>query len=184
MNRVSTTSAHILMTSRKERKLRVVQLRALRLYVRPVDSISSGGRLLSVVRFQFDLNFYQINLKIKPYPIIHLVQRTIIISGMDQSFLTIFAENHSWSKEQYYPSIQLCVSAIKCGANQRYSFAISGCPATCTTPNAPASCNLPNTEGCECLPGFVLSGTKCVRETECGCQAANGDYIPVSYFPT
>lgn len=85
--------------------------------------------------------------------------------------------------EQYYPSIQLCVSAIKCGANQRYSFAISGCPATCTTPNAPASCNLPNTEGCECLPGFVLSGTKCVRETECGCQAANGDYIPVCYFP-
>nr|XP_034323367.1 zonadhesin isoform X3 [Crassostrea gigas] len=69
---------------------------------------------------------------------------------------------------------------IKCGANQRYSFAISGCPATCTTPNAPASCNLPNTEGCECLSGFVLSGTKCVRETECGCQAANGDYIPLN----
>lgn len=63
--------------------------------MRPVDSISSGGRLLSVVRFQFDLNLYQINLKIKSYPIIHLVQRTIIISGMDRSFLTIFAENHS-----------------------------------------------------------------------------------------
>ncbi|XP_078313062.1 zonadhesin-like isoform X2 [Crassostrea virginica] len=69
---------------------------------------------------------------------------------------------------------------IQCGANQRYSYSVSGCPATCTTPNAPDSCPLPNTEGCECLPGFVLSGTRCVRETECGCQAPNGDYIPLN----
>lgn len=33
--------------------------------------------------------------KKKPYPIIHLVQRTIIISGMNRSFLT-FAENYQY----------------------------------------------------------------------------------------
>ncbi|XP_048735098.2 IgGFc-binding protein-like [Ostrea edulis] len=69
---------------------------------------------------------------------------------------------------------------IKCGANQRYSAAVSGCPATCTSPGAPDNCRLPNTEGCECLPGFLFSGTSCVRETECGCQAPNGDYIPLN----
>ncbi|XP_061173301.1 zonadhesin-like [Saccostrea echinata] len=69
---------------------------------------------------------------------------------------------------------------IKCGGNQRYSTSVSGCPATCTSPNAPNKCPLPNTEGCECLPGFVLSGTSCVRENECGCQTANGDYIPLN----
>lgn len=58
------------MTSIKERKLRAVQLRALRLYVRQVASMSSGGRLLSVVRFQFDLNLDKLNVKIKPYLII------------------------------------------------------------------------------------------------------------------
>lgn len=59
------------MTSIKERKLRAVQLRALRLYVRPVASMSSGGRLLSVVRFQFDLNLDKLTVKIKPHLIIY-----------------------------------------------------------------------------------------------------------------
>jgi hypothetical protein len=61
----------------------------------------------------------------------------------------------------------------------KYSEAVTGCPATCADPQAPNNCKEEPTEGCECLPGYVLSGTECVPQNQCGCQR-DGEYYPVS----
>jgi hypothetical protein len=44
---------------------------------------------------------------------------------------------------------------------------------------SPNKCKEEPTEGCECLPGYVLSGTECVPQNQCGCQR-DGEYYPVS----
>lgn len=73
----------------------------------------------------------------------------------------------------------LILTAITCKNNMRYSDAVSGCPATCVDPNAQNKCKDEPSEGCECLPGFLLSDRKCVPQKECGC-IRNGNYYPVS----
>lgn len=35
-------------------------------------------------------------------------------------------------------------------------------------------------EGCECNPGFVLSGLQCVPRSQCGCLDSTGSYFMVS----
>ncbi|VDI74139.1 Hypothetical predicted protein, partial [Mytilus galloprovincialis] len=68
---------------------------------------------------------------------------------------------------------------ITCKNNMRYSDAVSGCPATCVDPNAQNKCKDEPSEGCECLPGFLLSDRKCVPQKECGC-IRNGNYYPLN----
>ncbi|CAC5390658.1 unnamed protein product [Mytilus coruscus] len=68
---------------------------------------------------------------------------------------------------------------IKCKENMRYSDAASGCPATCVDPNAQNKCKDEPAEGCECLPGYLLSDKKCVPQKECGC-IRNGNYFPLN----
>ncbi|XP_069114973.1 IgGFc-binding protein-like [Argopecten irradians] len=79
--------------------------------------------------------------------------------------------NIKWRRPDFCP--------ITCPANMRYSAAVSGCPATCLMPNSEHTCELEDTEGCECLPGFLLSGTECVPEEKCGCLTPKGDYLPL-----
>jgi len=65
---------------------------------------------------------------------------------------------------------------IKCDANMEYKPLVSSCPRTCAAPKAHETCDLPKVEGCQCKAGFIMSGTKCVRETQCGCVDAEGNY--------
>ncbi|XP_029473208.1 IgGFc-binding protein-like [Rhinatrema bivittatum] len=58
---------------------------------------------------------------------------------------------------------------IDCPANSRYSKCMAACPASCSNLAAASDCDLPCLEGCECLPGHVLSGFECVPYKDCGC---------------
>lgn len=64
----------------------------------------------------------------------------------------------------------------KCQENSHYEFCGSACPATCANPNTPTKCNATCVESCVCNDGFVLSGTKCVPKSQCGCMY-EGHYV-------
>lgn len=55
----------------------------------------------------------------------------------------------------------------------------SACPASCSDLTAPLYCAHPCTEGCQCDPGYVLSGSRCVQREDCGCEH-NGLYYPLN----
>ncbi|KAG7278197.1 hypothetical protein CRUP_002159 [Coryphaenoides rupestris] len=63
-----------------------------------------------------------------------------------------------------------------CPENSHYEFCGIACPATCETPDAPSKCKASCVETCVCDDGFLLSGTKCVPKTECGCTYM-GHYV-------
>ncbi|NXW92949.1 ZAN protein, partial [Alopecoenas beccarii] len=65
---------------------------------------------------------------------------------------------------------QQTVCALPCPANSNYSSCMSACPASCRDFTSPSECESPCVEGCECLPGYVLSGSDCVPYRECGCK--------------
>ncbi|XP_069463306.1 IgGFc-binding protein-like [Ambystoma mexicanum] len=75
---------------------------------------------------------------------------------------------HSWRTPTFCP--------LDCPANSNYSLCASSCPPTCNDLFAPVTCPSRCVEGCECLPGFVLSGGSCVPSTQCGCVDSVGDY--------
>ncbi|XP_077137851.1 IgGFc-binding protein-like [Ranitomeya variabilis] len=58
---------------------------------------------------------------------------------------------------------------ITCPANSHYNACADACPDTCLNQNS-RNCSKPCTDGCECDPGYVLSGTACVPVSECGCH--------------
>lgn len=66
---------------------------------------------------------------------------------------------------------------LECKENMQYSDAVSGCPPTCTHPNQ--TCDLPTSDGCECLPGYILDGDRCVKPEMCGCFCPTDTYIPI-----
>ncbi|CAL8294929.1 unnamed protein product [Merluccius merluccius] len=63
-----------------------------------------------------------------------------------------------------------------CPENSHYEFCGIACPATCETPDAPSKCKANCVETCVCDNGFLLSGTKCIPKTECGCMY-EGHYV-------
>ncbi|XP_049585555.1 IgGFc-binding protein isoform X2 [Syngnathus scovelli] len=69
---------------------------------------------------------------------------------------------------------QLCW--MQCPANSMYSVTAPGCPLSCTSLSAPVECKAPPSEGCMCIPGYVLSQGRCVALAECGCRF-QGYYI-------
>ena len=73
------------------------------------------------------------------------------------------------------------ILAMKCGANMEYAALVSACPRTCAAPNAHEECHLPKVEGCRCKAGFILSGTECVPESQCGCVDADDNYRKVNH---
>ncbi|XP_032886887.1 LOW QUALITY PROTEIN: uncharacterized protein LOC116979482 [Amblyraja radiata] len=56
-----------------------------------------------------------------------------------------------------------------CPDNSQYNMQMSSCPASCANLGAPSECESPTVEGCDCLPGFVLSDFHCVPYKSCGC---------------
>ena len=69
------------------------------------------------------------------------------------------------------------LQGMKCPAGSKYSEKMTGCPETCQ--GVPDTCDLDDTEGCECEKGWVMSGTKCVKRSECGCTHQDGTYMQV-----
>nr|XP_023965272.2 IgGFc-binding protein-like [Chrysemys picta bellii] len=62
-----------------------------------------------------------------------------------------------------------------CPSNSHYELCGPSCPASCAHPAVPSRCRTACEEGCQCDPGFVLSGTDCVPREQCGCTH-NGRY--------
>uniref|UniRef100_A0A7M4F1K5 VWFD domain-containing protein n=1 Tax=Crocodylus porosus TaxID=8502 RepID=A0A7M4F1K5_CROPO len=79
-------------------------------------------------------------------------------------------------------------AAPQCPPNSKYSICTSACPVSCGNLAAASECDLPCVEGCECLPGYILSGFDCVPYKECGCTFLNqyykvgGDRSPTSVW--
>uniref|UniRef100_U3JXW5 Zonadhesin n=1 Tax=Ficedula albicollis TaxID=59894 RepID=U3JXW5_FICAL len=74
--------------------------------------------------------------------------------------------------------------ALPCPANSKYSSCMSACPASCNDLTSPSECESPCVEGCECLPGYVLSGFDCVPYKQCGCTYLNKYYEIGEKFTT
>ncbi|XP_075908362.1 zonadhesin-like [Petromyzon marinus] len=60
-----------------------------------------------------------------------------------------------------------------CPLNSVYVERMSACPSTCGDLAASSNCELPDVEGCQCMPGFVMSGFDCIPFTQCGCLYEN-----------
>ncbi|KAH9513373.1 hypothetical protein Btru_034758, partial [Bulinus truncatus] len=65
-----------------------------------------------------------------------------------------------------------------------YTKCKSNCPVTCENMHNPPTCSNANCgTGCECLPGLVLDGEKCVNASMCPCHhAGNTYYEGESYY--
>ncbi|XP_072769863.1 alpha-tectorin isoform X1 [Nerophis lumbriciformis] len=68
---------------------------------------------------------------------------------------------------------------LACPPFSHYQVCTSACPASCSDITSPLYCAHPCTEGCQCDPGFVLSGSHCVQRDDCGCEY-NGLYYPLN----
>ncbi|XP_054031516.1 IgGFc-binding protein [Dryobates pubescens] len=79
---------------------------------------------------------------------------------------------------------QQTVCGISCPANSNYSLCTSACPASCNDFTSPSECESPCVEGCECLPGYVLSDSDCVPYKECGCTYLDKYYEMGEIFIT
>nr|XP_023674870.1 zonadhesin-like [Paramormyrops kingsleyae] len=68
------------------------------------------------------------------------------------------------------------ICPMTCSSNSHYTPCASGCPAACSPMDTPLTCPWTCEERCECLPGFLLSGGRCVAPRDCGCWR-NGQHF-------
>uniref|UniRef100_A0AAY5JW14 Tectorin alpha n=1 Tax=Esox lucius TaxID=8010 RepID=A0AAY5JW14_ESOLU len=69
--------------------------------------------------------------------------------------------------------------ALTCPESSHYQVCTSACPPSCSDLTSHLYCAHPCTEGCQCDPGYVLSGSRCVRRHDCGCER-DGLYYPLN----
>ncbi|KAF6357738.1 zonadhesin [Rhinolophus ferrumequinum] len=74
-----------------------------------------------------------------------------------------------WRGPQFCP--------LACPPNSKYTICAKLCPDTCHSSFSGMSCRDRCVEGCECNPGFVLSGLQCVPRSQCGCLDSTGSYF-------
>uniref|UniRef100_A0A3B3QDX7 Tectorin alpha n=1 Tax=Paramormyrops kingsleyae TaxID=1676925 RepID=A0A3B3QDX7_9TELE len=60
--------------------------------------------------------------------------------------------------------------ALPCPEFSHYQVCTSSCPSSCSDLTSHLYCAHPCTEGCQCDDGYVLSGSRCVRSEDCGCE--------------
>ncbi|XP_045318246.1 zonadhesin [Leopardus geoffroyi] len=76
-----------------------------------------------------------------------------------------------WRGPQFCP--------MTCPPNSTYTLCARLCPATCHSGFSGMACHNRCVEGCECNPGFVLSGLQCVPHSQCGCLEPTAGYFKV-----
>uniref|UniRef100_A0ABI7W6T3 Zonadhesin n=1 Tax=Felis catus TaxID=9685 RepID=A0ABI7W6T3_FELCA len=76
-----------------------------------------------------------------------------------------------WRGPQFCP--------MTCPPNSTYTLCARVCPATCHSWFSGMACQNRCVEGCECNPGFVLSGLQCVPHSQCGCLEPTVGYFKV-----
>ncbi|XP_046945500.1 zonadhesin [Lynx rufus] len=76
-----------------------------------------------------------------------------------------------WRGPQFCP--------MTCPPNSAYTLCARVCPATCHSGFSGMACQDRCVEGCECNPGFVLSGLQCVPHSQCGCLEPTVGYFKV-----
>ncbi|KAF0882930.1 ZAN protein, partial [Crocuta crocuta] len=76
-----------------------------------------------------------------------------------------------WRESQFCP--------MTCPPNSTYTLCATVCPATCHSGFSGMACPNRCVEGCECNPGFVLSGLQCVPLSQCGCLEPMVGYFKV-----
>ncbi|XP_022356101.1 zonadhesin [Enhydra lutris kenyoni] len=76
-----------------------------------------------------------------------------------------------WRRPQFCP--------LTCPPNSRYRLCAQRCPATCFPSFLGMSCKNRCVEGCECNPGFVLSGLQCIPQSQCGCLEPTVGYFKI-----
>ncbi|XP_063168368.1 IgGFc-binding protein-like [Candoia aspera] len=69
-----------------------------------------------------------------------------------------------------------------CPDHSQHMACGTACPATCSNPDAPKKCHLPCMETCQCKPGYVLDGGKCIPKDQCGCIYHGQIYAPNEQF--
>nr|XP_049615661.1 zonadhesin, like isoform X24 [Syngnathus scovelli] len=74
---------------------------------------------------------------------------------------------------------------LSCEGNSTYTACMSPCPASCADLAAQSECAATAcVEGCQCAPGFVMSGGSCVPYAQCGCNFLNRYYPLKETFVT
>nr|KAF6442856.1 zonadhesin [Rousettus aegyptiacus] len=76
-----------------------------------------------------------------------------------------------WRGPQFCP--------LSCPPNSKYTVCAKLCPDTCHSSFSGMSCQDRCVEGCECNPGFILSGLQCVPRSQCGCLDPKAGYFMV-----
>uniref|UniRef100_A0A803JYM7 Zonadhesin n=1 Tax=Xenopus tropicalis TaxID=8364 RepID=A0A803JYM7_XENTR len=73
---------------------------------------------------------------------------------------------------------------LSCPGGSHYETCGTGCPATCHNMLSKIDCKASTVEGCFCDEGYVLSGDRCVKESDCGCtdQQNNSYQLGESWF--
>lgn len=72
--------------------------------------------------------------------------------------------------------------AMSCPGGSIYKSCGTRCASTCLNLSAVDSCSSLPVEGCFCKEGYVLSGDKCVPESNCGCVDEKNQYHQASYI--
>ncbi|XP_029360515.1 IgGFc-binding protein-like [Echeneis naucrates] len=70
---------------------------------------------------------------------------------------------------------------MTCPKNSHYELCGPRCPVQCAELSSPANCSGGCEEGCQCDPGYILSGGTCVLVSDCGCMH-EGEYHPAGPF--
>uniref|UniRef100_A0A8C9NJM6 VWFD domain-containing protein n=1 Tax=Serinus canaria TaxID=9135 RepID=A0A8C9NJM6_SERCA len=71
---------------------------------------------------------------------------------------------------------------MSCPGGSIYKSCGTRCPSTCLNISPVDSCSSLPVEGCFCKEGYVLSGDKCVPESNCGCVDEKNHYHQASYI--
>ncbi|XP_062895002.1 IgGFc-binding protein [Mobula hypostoma] len=65
---------------------------------------------------------------------------------------------------------------LTCPPHSHYELCVDTCHSTCASLTEQRECPSSCSEGCECDPGFLLKGDRCVPSKECDCSSNGHDY--------
>ncbi|XP_075427173.1 IgGFc-binding protein-like isoform X2 [Ascaphus truei] len=105
--------------------------------------------------------------------------RTLLCSNLEQYALSCQQEGGTVGGWREKTGCEM-----SCPPNSEYRDCMSACPASCSNMAAEADCESPCLEGCQCLPGYILSGFECVPYKECGGTYLNKYYKSGESFIT